>query len=475
MSARITRIEFSNFKALGEYTVFIGDINILVGPNNAGKSTIIGAARTLDSALRFARTRAPFRVYVEDTVYLGYRIPEDSIPISLENVFTDYEGNEARVVFRISNGNHLTLLFPKEGGCVLLPTVSDGVVTSAAAFKRAFPLSLVIVPVLGPIEHDEKRRDPGTVVAGLSTHRASRHFRSYWHYNPEGFENFAELIRRTWPGMSIKAPEYYAAAGTLSMFCREGVMTREIYWVGFGFQIWCQLLTHISRATQESLIVIDEPEIYLHPDVQRQLLGIVRDIGADVLLATHSSEIISEADPSEIVIVDKKKKSGERLKDVSGVQRAMDMIGSAQNITLTNLARNRKVLFLEGPDDFRILRRFARKAGFQELSSGLGITNLESGGFGSWNRIIVLASGIADALGTPLKIGAIYDRDYFCDEQIEEVRSSLTSALNFAWILGRKEIENYLLVPSAIERAVTRALRSRDVDEGGENPESLTL
>jgi predicted ATPase len=56
---RIRRIEFSNFKAFKDYSVSLTDMNILVGPNNSGKSTIIGALRTLDAALRFARARAP--------------------------------------------------------------------------------------------------------------------------------------------------------------------------------------------------------------------------------------------------------------------------------------------------------------------------------------------------------------------------------------------------------------------------------
>ena len=60
MRVRIRRVEFSNFKALGSYSLTVGEINILVGPNNSGKSTIIGALRTLDAAMRFARTRPSY-------------------------------------------------------------------------------------------------------------------------------------------------------------------------------------------------------------------------------------------------------------------------------------------------------------------------------------------------------------------------------------------------------------------------------
>jgi len=460
--ARIRRIEFSNFKGLSRYTLTVGEINILVGSNNSGKSTIIGALRTLDAAIRLAATRPPSRVYVGDVSHIGYRIPEDSVPISLENVQTDYNGEEARINFILSNGNSLNLVFPSEGGCVLLPLADGEVTNSASAFKRQFPISLVIVPVLGPVEHREKRRERGTVVGGLSTHRASRHFRNYWHYFPEGFEAFSELVSRTWPGKQISAPEYASSTGELSMFCLEDRMTREMYWVGFGFQVWCQLLTHISRATENSLVVVDEPEVYLHPDVQRQLLSIIRDSGADMLLATHSSEIIAEADPSEIVMVDKRRRSAERLRNITDIQRALDAVGSSQNITLAALAKSRRILFVEGIDDFRLIRRIARKLGLQELNSGIGIIPLASGGFGSWERITILASGIAEALGASLMIGAIYDRDYFCDEHIDHVVKTLKTNLLLARALERKEIENYLLLPAVLDRAVRRTIGSRN-------------
>jgi energy-coupling factor transporter ATP-binding protein EcfA2 len=455
--ARIRRIEFLNFKALSNYSLSLGEVNVLVGPNNSGKSTVIGALRTLDAAVRSARGRAPTRIHFGEEAKIGYRIPNESVPISLENVHTDYNSAESRVTFHLANGNSLALVFESDGGCVLVPTAESGVITSAAVFRREFPINLVIVPVLGPVEHNEKRRERGTVVAGLSTHRASRQFRSYWHYYPEGFDAFAALVERTWSGMQIEAPEFDPGTAELTMFCLEGRMTREIYWVGFGFQIWCQLLTHISRATSDALVVVDEPEVYLHPDVQRQLLGILRDSGADVLMATHSSEIIAEADPSEITMIDKGRRNGERLKNIAGVQRALESVGSAHNITLTALAKNRRVLFVEGLDDFRLLRRFARKLGLQELSSGTGIIPLRSGGFGSWQEIAGFAARIGEALGAPLMVGAVYDRDYYCDEQIEHVLDSLAANLPFSAALERKEIENYLLVPSALDRAIARS------------------
>ncbi len=247
----------------------------------------------------------------------------------------------------------------------------------------------------------------------------------------------------------------------LAMFCEEGRLTRELFWVGFGFQIWCQLLTHLTRAANSSLFVVDEPETYLHPDVQRQLVGLVREVGVPVLLATHSTEIISEADPNDLVYIDKARATGERLKSVASIQTSLEKMGSGLNITLTALARSRKVVFVEGESDYKILRCFASRLGLHELSAGVGLTMLPSGGFGSWRRVTTLANGISDVLGAPLTIAAVYDRDYFCNEEATRVKLELSEALSLAHVHNRKEIENYLLVPSALSRAIERATRSK--------------
>jgi len=55
--ARIYGVSFVNFKAFEQYSLTIDQVNVLVGPNNSGKSTIIGAFRALDSGLRIAGSR----------------------------------------------------------------------------------------------------------------------------------------------------------------------------------------------------------------------------------------------------------------------------------------------------------------------------------------------------------------------------------------------------------------------------------
>ncbi len=459
----ISTIEFNNFKAFNSYSVKLQHMNILVGPNNCGKSTVISAFRVLEIGLRIARSKQPTSVIGPEGKTLGYPIPTDILPISTENVHTDYRTIDSSIEFKLSNKNKLTLFFPSDGGCMLIPNAHGRYIHSMNIFKQEFPIKISIVPVLGPVEHNEIAVTEETVRRGMNTHRASRHFRNYWNYYSDGFSEFASLISKTWPGMEITPPEKIISTKSnyLIMFCLENRMTRELYWSGFGFQIWCQLLTHIFRCNDSSIFIVDEPEVYLHPDVQRQLLGILREAGPDIMIATHSTEIMGEADASEILLIDKAKNLAIRLKDVDGIQKAMDAVGSIQNITLTQLARNRRLLFVEGLDDFKIIRRFARKINYPVLASGNDITSIESGGFSSWEQIKALSWGFQSALKCNLNIGTIFDRDYWCDEQLEEILDELKQYVSFAHIHHRKEIENYLLVPIVLERAINKAIIER--------------
>ncbi|RLA04982.1 MAG: hypothetical protein DRQ54_08785 [Gammaproteobacteria bacterium] len=462
----ITSVRFRNFKALRNFSVSLRDMNVLVGPNNCGKSTILSAFRVLEQALRPARARRATRVYSHTGHPTnGHIVPEASIPISLENVHSDYADEDSRIEFRFSNGNILYLYFPRDGGCSIYWETQGRLAATAAAFRREFPIQVQVIPVLGPIEQEEHIVTDETVKRAAGTPRASRHFRNYWQKNPEGFDAFRQLVETTWPGMSIGLPEITTLLERrLIMFCSEDRMDRELFWAGLGFQIWCQLLTHISRCSESDVLIVDEPEVYLHPDLQRQLLGILRDVKPDIVVATHSVEILGEAEPDEILLIDKTRGSAKRLRNIEGVQEALNTIGSIQNLTLTELARNRRILFVEGMGDYKILRRFARKLQLLDLGAGAGLTVLESGGFGSWERVQALSWGFNQTLGSGLKIAAIYDRDYRSDMETESLLESLRKEIHFAHFHRRKEVENYLLVPAVLQRVASKLIESRSAD-----------
>lgn len=459
----ITSARFRDFKAFKDFSVSFRHMNILVGPNNAGKSTVIGALRALSAAMQRARARNPEPVPApEGTRRRGWSLQEDSIPISLENVHTEYESIDSSVEFRISNGSSLSLFFPADGGSYLIPEHPERVVLSASSFRSQFPLRVGVVPILGQVEHDEAMVTDETVRRNLATNRASRHFRNYWlRAEADDFSAFRERVRSTWVGMDIERPyvelAHKSGESVVVMFCKEERATRELYWAGAGFQVWCQILTHVVRESTAQMLVVDEPEIYLHPDVQRQLLTILRDLGPDVVIATHSSEIVSNAETGEILLVDKRARSAKRVTGIEGVRAALARLGSAQNFALTQLARTQKLIFVEG-SDFKLLALFARKLGLSGLAAGTGFATAPTGGFPTPPALRAAVDGMNLAMGTAAKYAGVFDRDYRSDDETLALEAEFRSVLSFARVLRRKELENYLLVPDALDRAIQHAL-----------------
>lgn len=465
---RFTSVSFRNYKALRQYSVALRGFNVLVGPNNSGKSTILGAFRILSEGIRKASSRNPEHITLPAEQTWGYRVPLEDLPVSTENVFSDYDDSQpARVEFRLSGGNRLQLIFPEQGVCFLVCRTAGRPIRTTSDFRREFRVSVGFVPVLGPVEHDEPLYQPEAARRALLTHRAARNFRNIWYHYGQDFNEFRELIRTTWPGMDIEKPEVETGGGKplLRMFCPEERYPREIYWAGFGFQVWCQLLTFVVRSKNASLLIIDEPDIYLHSDLQRQLVSLMKAIPSDVILATHSTEIISEAEPGDLLVINKKTQSAKRIKDPVQLQSVFSALGSNLNPTLTQLAKSRRAVFVEGKD-FQIFGAFARKLGKQAVSTRSDFAVIAVEGYNP-QKVGELAKGMELTLGGTVLKGVVFDRDYRSEQEISSTKTELLRFSQLVHIHRRKELENYLLEPVAIQRALLRQIaeHNRRTDE----------
>jgi hypothetical protein len=335
-------------------------------------------------------------------------------------------------------------------------------------FRTQFNVSIGFVPILGPVEHDEQLYQKEAARLALLTYRAARNFRNIWYYYPDEFEEFRGLIQSTWPGMDIGRPEIDTSHEKilLRMFCPEERIPREIFWSGFGFQVWCQMLTYLVRGSGSSLFMIDEPDIYLHADLQRQLLGILKTLGPDILIATHSTEIISEADPDDLVVINKRFASGRRIKDPAELQHVFHVLGSDLNPILTQLAKTRRALFVEGKD-FQVFSRFARKLGLDAVANRSEFAVIPVEGFNP-GKVRDFIHGMETTLGAKVITSVIFDRDYRSTDECNSELDLLRKHCRAAHIHSCKELENFLLVPEVLKRAVDRRVEERNRRTGGD-------
>lgn len=445
--AQFNSVRFHHFKAFKDFEFKIKHFNILVGPNNAGKSTILTAFRILASAMRVANSRKATSIKGPNGRVAGYPLDLTTSSVAEENIFFDYDDREAAwVKFSLSNGNSLTLYFPEIGHSYLIPE-GQGIIDSPKTFKKEFGCAIGFVPILGPVEHREPLYQKDAAIKALYNYQAARNFRNIWYHFPDRFSEFRSVLQRTWPGMDVEPPTIDTShtKPLLHMFCPEGRMPREIFWAGFGFQVWCQMLTHLIQSNEKSLFLIDEPDIYLHSDLQRQLLSLLRNLGPDIIIATHSTEIIADAEPDDIVVVNKKNPATKRIKHPAQLAGVFAALGSNLNPILTQLAKTRRVVFVEGTD-FQIFSRFASKCDMNRIASRSEFAVVTAEGFNP-ERVRNLREGMAITLGSRIRTAVIFDRDFRSNTEVEKIEADCASFCDLVHIHRCKEVEIFCWSP----------------------------
>ncbi|MBR7620729.1 AAA family ATPase [Phenylobacterium sp. 20VBR1] len=459
----IRQITFHNFKRFDRFTLNCRESNILVGPNNAGKSSILDALRVLYGAMRYAKRLKPRLIRTTAGEDWGYEIPDSSILIGVANVVRNYGDDDAIIEFTHSNGRKLIVELHPDHLTRLYIRDANKHTSSGKSYFSLFPVTVVIVPTLSPFEQEELYVTDDTVDRNRANRLASRYFRNIWYRSSkEEFEDFSNLIENTWPGISIKRPNRPPESPkSLEMFYSERRIDREISWAGFGFQVWLQILTHAQRGDEDAIFVLDEPDIYLHPDLQFQLLQLIKNSFKQFFIATHSSEIINRSSPGDIASINSNYRTSKRIKSDEDYNEVFAYIGSIENVELSRLSRAKRVIFFEGKDK-SILGKFCQKANLSGLLEDKETIIIGVGGFGQWRKVLETAWTFKNILQIEVSILSLFDRDYRDLREINDLITEISSAEVSCSVWNRKEIENYALNSTVLQDTIIRRVRERN-------------
>ena len=437
-----------------------------MGPNNAGKSTIISALRLCAAAVTHARRRGPSETFIDlDRKVTGYELnslaKRDSAGFVAENVQHEFRDEISRLELEFSSEARVHIVWPRreEGRPFFYLEKLPGLISRSSATAKAVTSSIGIVPTLVPIDQREQVRSEDYVRENQLSRLTSRHFRSHLYYmrqqNPDLFESFLRFVEDNTPELSAihLDTDFVGGAIDLDLYFREAgsATERELYWAGDGIQIWFQVLFHLFRQSSQEVIVLDEPDVFLHPDLQRRLVGILEDAPQQTITATHSPEILTEASRDSIIWVDRIKKTSRKIRDERVLGEVNTRLGSGFNLGIARALRSRVALFVEG-EDLKVLRNLARTLGCRRLPAEKGVAVIPLRGFTNWHHVEPFAWMTRDLLGDAIEIYVVLDRDYRTDEQVHDVLQELGEAKVHPHVWQKKELESYFLVESALAR-----------------------
>ena len=458
----LKRVELESFKAFERLTATFGRSTFVVGPNNAGKSTLLSALRLGSGLLRQASRLHPDRTReFQSRHYLGYGFDGEKLGLVEENLRHEFREIETSIHVLFDGGAHLRAIWPvgidneeEAASPFFFLEVDDGAQPRTPAAVRAAYPRIGFVPMLAPIERTEALLEPTTVRRDLGGRLASRHFRNELHLlSKEDFESYRELVRRWAPEIELRSLDLRMGpeGGQLDLFYRDtsARVPKEICWAGDGMQVWLQVLYHIHRLRDVDVLVLDEPDIYLHADLQRRLVQILEEFGAQTILASHSPEVLGEAHTENVLWVDKSRRRAVRGSD--GLNFSAEAIGSQFNVRIARALRSKVALFVEGKD-MKIIRSLARTAGAVRIADEVNLAVVPLDGFSNRTNVTPFKILVDEFLEGSVQSFVILDRDYRSDAASAAVVAEFQRIGIACHIWSRKEIESYLLVPSLLAR-----------------------
>ena len=275
----ITNITLRNFKCFRELEVNPKLITVLIGPNGTGKSSVLQALLLLKQSVGQNKLQLQ-----GEAINLGE--PCELIPRFLSEESTmrlafESEENDSRVQFSATFSSQLE----PTPNSILPPTFS----------KTAIPLrSLRVVPAarglvrpqypLGYEPTDEISQTEG--LSGFEEQLAT----NLIYRSP--LEQLSSLLKRI-TGSGIRADMVAGRKIEVKSLTSSGA--NNIVLEGFGTNALIQLFLQLVTADKGATVLIEEPEIHLHPKAQAELAEVLADTakadGKQIIMTTHSEHV----------------------------------------------------------------------------------------------------------------------------------------------------------------------------------------
>ena len=451
----LRELRLKNFKAFKSFVVGFQGASYLVGPNSAGKSTILAALRLSEACLRYARS------YRAD-VNARYPVPTRGFEMLHESVRHDFRNLETSLTLTWKSGTKLQAIWPLsddsgdvEGPYFYLQKSSSQYIKTPSGVKESF-VPIGVIPALTPLESEERLLNDSYVRENVSARLSSRHFRNRLRLlDSDGqWDRFIDYAAPWLGGLSLRKPVVqYGDNTSIDVFFTEpgSNVEKELVWAGDGIQVWLQILMQLYQFRDLPTLVLDEPEVFLHADLQRRVVRLLEGSDRQIILATHSSEILAEVSHESIVWVDKSKTRAVRGPKSEQLGALDSALGSAFNLAMARALRARAVLFVEGKD-VKTLRIIAASLGRSSIISDTNLAVVPINGFSHWPSVESFGWLLRGLLDDSVKAMVLLDRDYRTDAQVALIQEKLSDAGITARTWRRKELESYLLSARVIAK-----------------------
>ncbi len=314
----LTRLELDHFKCFERLRLPLSPLTLLSGSNASGKSSVLQALALLHQTMREHEWST--RLMLNGTVLrLGtvsdvvdkvhgrftFEIGVVDGDVAYHWTFVEEERSEmSMAVDRVAVGGATNE--EPEVLRYLLPPAADASATSLATRLRR--LTYITAERVGPREvYALEDRQIAPVVGPVGEHAVSV---LHWGRDEHVLDELAlpgvaatrlrqveERMRTVFPGCALEVRQVpQANAVTLGLRTSDDTDFHRPIHAGFGLTQILPIVIAALSLTQEDILLIENPEVHLHPAGQAlmgQFLGDVARAGVQVIVETHSDHVLN--------------------------------------------------------------------------------------------------------------------------------------------------------------------------------------
>lgn len=428
---QLESIRIENFKRIGAIDLALADLNILVGSNGSGKSSILQALHLASCLLRQAdriRTDSTAMVRVADLDYLpsdeywrlghgadwGNKTTSPSSTVK----FTFLDGSGATLVTR------LEMRSARNAGISVAGELPEQV---RALFRGNNAFFSGFIPGISGIPNAEQKNAKRVVLKACSFGDSNVYLRNALDLLPVAAITQIESWLEPLLGI-IKLHINFDQDKDFNINAEAEIGGRLIplELLGTGYlqliQIFCYILLFKPK-----ILLIDEPDIHLHPIVQEKLsdtlLMIARAQGIKIVMSTHSPFIVrgAPADSNVVWLSEGTKVTVDR---------------SLVQLALGWGAFGKKIIVVSEDAKNDLLKKLIRQWPDIERS----VTILPGRGY---SHLLTKdeAKELRASLAETFKILVHRDRDSLTDAEVLELQASYASDGIRLWVTDQSDIE----------------------------------
>lgn len=453
---KIERIGIRDFKAIGDLTLELDNTNLLIGGNNAGKSSVIQGIHFAISALRSARLHGKGVNQPATTLGLNqfsFLPTNEVMKINYQTVMTQDYGPDFSFIYLDGNGVEQEFnLFLYRGKNANISLRYD---KNSEFFRKASDLSSpfsVFVPGLAGLPLIEERRANSIVQTGIAQGDANLFLRNVLlrlSNSPLKLRAFHELMCGIFPHFETRTNFNENINQYINSEVRLEWLWTPLEMAGTGCLQALQVAAYVILY-EPKLLLLDEPDAHLHPGNQKLLVDLLFSLsertGTQIILASHSRHVFDSVSNNALGAIHWLEKGGLVQDERADVALLMDL-GALDNFAKL-VSDEPKILVFAEDEKTKKLRIVLEANGWNleevEFVSFNGVDNLDA------TKVVV---EYFLSLGDGRKALIYRDGDCMTDQEKEWLRKKYEGELPnnaMMYVSDYTDIEHFFCKPAHV-------------------------